>query len=215
LAQQRLKTPIHFSSTLRAGADNKSGKGDAMNIFIFKDGQRQGPFSLEETRRMRAEGRLQNADYAWYEGIADWIPLASVPGIALPSPGMPPVPPAPAFPAAAMAAPSADNSLLVVKRLFTAFVLFCVLFVFLFVVIFMVSLMVGGGIAGAQAAAQHPDTAQNFQSGYNLGEQAGRDFGMKYTKPIALASVAGAFVVGGIVSLWVSFSNLLPWCRRR
>ncbi len=179
-----------------------------MDIFIFKDGRREGPYTLEETRRMRANGALQNADLAWYEGMAEWIPLASVPGIALPAPGAQPPAPTVPFRAGQTITPASEgDGLLLLKRLGTAFVLFCFLFVFLFVVIFMVSLMVGGGIAGAQAAAQHPETAQNFQNGYNLGEQAGRDFGMKYTKPIALASMAGAFVFGGIASLWISFSN--------
>jgi len=191
-----------------------------MNIFIFKDGRRKGPYSLEEVRRLRADGKVMNSDYAWQEGLADWVPLASISGIASPitplaPPGAPPVPSVP-FPAPVLA-PSGgeDDGPLLVKRLATAFLFFCVLFVFLFVVIFFISLMVGGGIAGGEAAAAHPGSAQGFQDGYALGEQAGREFGEKYTVPIAEVSAAVAFVLGAVASLWISFSNLLPWCRRR
>jgi uncharacterized protein DUF4339 len=190
-----------------------------MNIFIFKDGRREGPYSLEEVRRLRADGKVMNSDYAWQEGLADWVPLASIPGIASPitplvPPGAPPVPPMASIPIPAPSGGESDG-LLLVKRLATAFVLFCVLFVFIFIVIFFISLMVGGGIAGAEAAAAHPDSAQGFQNGYALGEQAGRDFGEKYTIPIAEVSAAVAFVLGVVSSLWISFSNLLPWCRHR
>ncbi len=191
-----------------------------MNIYIFKDGRQEGPYSLEEVRRLRADGKLMNSDYAWQDGLADWVPLASIPGIVAPitPPAPPGVPPVPSVPLPApILAPSggAGHGPLLLKRLATAFVLFFILFAVLFVVIFMVSLMVGGGIAGGEAAAAHPDTAQNFQSGYALGEQAGREFEAKYATPLAGISLAVAFILGAVSSFWISFSNLLPWCRRR
>jgi hypothetical protein len=187
-----------------------------MNIFIFKDGRKEGPYSLEEVRRLRADGKLMNSDYAWQEGLADWVPLASIPGIASPITPLASSPPPPAVPVpVASPAPAENDGLLLVKRLATAFVLFFILFALLFVVIFMISLMVGGGIAGGEAAAAHPETAHNFQNGYALGEEAGREFGEKYTGIIAAVSLVVSFLLGAISSVWISFSNLLPWCRRR
>jgi hypothetical protein len=189
-----------------------------MNIFIFKDGRQEGPYSLEEVRRLRADGKLMNSDYAWQDGLPDWTPLASIPGIAaaITPPTVPPSPAGAPIPAPFVRPAAADgDGLLLVKRLATAFVLFFIIFIVLFVVIFLVSLMVGGGIAGGQAAAAHPDTAQNFQGGYALGEEAGREFGAKYTIPIAEVSLAISFLLGAVSSFWISFSNLLPWCRRR
>jgi hypothetical protein len=56
-----------------------------MNIHITKNGQQLGPYTLAEARQLVASGTLQAADWAWYEGIADWIPLQQVPGFAAPA----------------------------------------------------------------------------------------------------------------------------------
>ena len=56
-----------------------------MTLYISKNGQRLGPYTLAETQRLVANGTFHAADWAWYEGITDWIPLQQVPGIVLPS----------------------------------------------------------------------------------------------------------------------------------
>jgi hypothetical protein len=55
-----------------------------MNIHITKNGQQMGPYTLAQAQQLVAAGTLEAADWAWYEGIADWIPLQQVPGFASP-----------------------------------------------------------------------------------------------------------------------------------
>jgi hypothetical protein len=64
-----------------------------MQIYVGKNGQQLGPFSLEEINRKLADGTLAGSDLAWYEGAAGWAPLSSVAGVVVP-------------PAAAAAAPT-------------------------------------------------------------------------------------------------------------
>jgi hypothetical protein len=52
-----------------------------MQIHIARNGQRMGPFSLEEINRQLAAGTLSLSDQAWYEGAAGWAPLSTVPGV--------------------------------------------------------------------------------------------------------------------------------------
>ncbi|MEY2529509.1 MAG: domain 2 [Verrucomicrobiota bacterium] len=55
-----------------------------MQIFVGKNGQQLGPFSLEEVNRKLAEGTFAATDLAWYEGAAGWAPLSSVAGVTIP-----------------------------------------------------------------------------------------------------------------------------------
>ena len=64
-----------------------------MQIYVGKNGQQLGPFSLEEINRKLADGTFAASDLAWYEGAAGWAPLSSVAGVIVP-------------PAAAAAAPT-------------------------------------------------------------------------------------------------------------
>lgn len=52
-----------------------------MQIYITRDGQRLGPYSVEEINAQLAAGTVSATDLAWYEGVTNWIPLSSVPGI--------------------------------------------------------------------------------------------------------------------------------------
>jgi hypothetical protein len=94
--------------------------------------------------------------------------------------------------------------MLLLKRLVTC----GVLFVFLFVFLFIGSLAVGGAIAGARAS--NSQGAKTFQEGYAAGQQAGAEFAQRYRGIIFL----GAFATAGVGSLAISFSGILPWCRR-
>jgi uncharacterized RDD family membrane protein YckC len=71
-----------------------------MQIHIARDGQRMGPFPLEEVNRQLAAGSLQLSDLAWYEGIPNWVSLSQVPGIGAPGvmagPGISATPQSPA-----------------------------------------------------------------------------------------------------------------------
>jgi hypothetical protein len=54
-----------------------------MKIHLSKPGgQVEGPLTLEEINRDLAERRYHENDYwAWYDGLTEWVPLHSVPGI--------------------------------------------------------------------------------------------------------------------------------------
>src|SRR5438552_14819900 len=60
-----------------------------MQIHVARNGQRIGPFSLEEVNRQLAAGSLSLSDLAWYEGIPNWVTLSQVPGVGTtgPTPG--------------------------------------------------------------------------------------------------------------------------------
>jgi len=49
-----------------------------MNIYVSKDGQQHGPFTFEEISHGLRDGYFSVSDYAWREGMADWIPLSSL-----------------------------------------------------------------------------------------------------------------------------------------
>ncbi len=84
-----------------------------MQIYIGKNGQQLGPFSLEEVNRKLADGSFAGTDLAWYEGAAGWAPLSGVPGVVIrqaPASTSPPIPvstpaltPAPVQPAPVIA----------------------------------------------------------------------------------------------------------------
>lgn len=64
-----------------------------MEIHITQNGQSLGPYSLEEANQKLTDGTLSPLDLAWYEGIAEWVPLSTVPGIKATGPSLPPLPP--------------------------------------------------------------------------------------------------------------------------
>src|SRR5947207_15037819 len=73
-----------------------------MQIYVGKNGQQLGPFSLEEVNRKLADGTFAGSDLAWYEGAAGWAPLSGVAGVVIPQ--APAAAPAPIQPAPAVAA---------------------------------------------------------------------------------------------------------------
>src|SRR5947207_14921410 len=68
-----------------------------MQIYVGKNGQQLGPFSLEEVNRKLADGTFVGTDLAWYEGAAGWAPLSGLAGVVIPpvSTTMPAPAPAP------------------------------------------------------------------------------------------------------------------------
>jgi hypothetical protein len=77
-----------------------------MTLYITKNGQQLGPYTLSQARELVANGTLLATDWAWYEGITNWIPLQQVPGFV---PGSIPES-TPAFPAAVTTDASASLS---------------------------------------------------------------------------------------------------------
>src|ERR1043166_4583900 len=70
-----------------------------MKIYLAKPGgEKRGPFTVEEINRDLA-ARIYRADayWAWHEGLPEWRPLHTIPGIFVDPPGDsgPPTPPVP------------------------------------------------------------------------------------------------------------------------
>jgi hypothetical protein len=55
--------------------------GFDMDIYVNKDGQQLGPYSLEQINQYLAEGSLLPQDPAWHDGLAEWTQLASISGV--------------------------------------------------------------------------------------------------------------------------------------
>ncbi|SVE38768.1 uncharacterized protein METZ01_LOCUS491622, partial [marine metagenome] len=51
-------------------------------IYISRNGQREGPLSLEQVRERLDDGRLAHTDLAWYKGRKEWTTVGQVPGLA-------------------------------------------------------------------------------------------------------------------------------------
>jgi hypothetical protein len=75
-----------------------------MNVWFYaKDGQRNGPVSLDEMIRLRGTGSVGPRDLVWCEGMSEWRAAEEVPGLVPPAPSPvpaapPPVPPQPLNP---------------------------------------------------------------------------------------------------------------------
>jgi hypothetical protein len=51
-----------------------------MSLFIFKNNQQHGPYSIDEVNRWLSSGQLQRTDLACYEGATTWVPLSTLLG---------------------------------------------------------------------------------------------------------------------------------------
>lgn len=65
---------------------------EAMQIFITRNSQRYGPYSLQDIQAHLASGNLHISDMAWFEGAQGWVPLSQVPGIQVLQAAVPPPP---------------------------------------------------------------------------------------------------------------------------
>ena len=64
-----------------------------MNIFIYRNGTKDGPYTLQEIKKYLTNGTFNETNLAWYEGCSDWLPLKDV--ITSASTALPPALPAP------------------------------------------------------------------------------------------------------------------------
>ncbi len=79
-------------------------------VYLERDGQQFGPFSIEEAKGYILEGRFGAQDLGWIDGMQEWLLLAQIPqlmeGQAIPinlvkpapAPTMPPAPTVPSYP---------------------------------------------------------------------------------------------------------------------
>jgi hypothetical protein len=51
-----------------------------MKIYIGKNGEQQGPYSIEEVNALAQSATITGDYVCWYEGCAEWIPLSQLPG---------------------------------------------------------------------------------------------------------------------------------------
>jgi len=63
-----------------------------MQIYVSKNNERYGPYTLEEVLQRLQTGQLDAADLAWHEGLATWAPLSQVVGHTSPQVTIPPLP---------------------------------------------------------------------------------------------------------------------------
>lgn len=63
-----------------------------MEIYIYRDGNQDGPYSSADIVKMIEEGSIKRNDLAWCDGCEGWLPLTSIPDLVLPK-SLPPPPP--------------------------------------------------------------------------------------------------------------------------
>src|SRR5437763_1652107 len=54
-----------------------------MNIFIAKNGRRQGPYTAEQLKALIGRGEVTMSDKAWYEGCAEWARISDMPELVI------------------------------------------------------------------------------------------------------------------------------------
>jgi len=64
-----------------------------MQVHIDRNGERYGPYSIEDINAYLANGTLLPTDLAWQDGMTDWLPVSQISGVG--DPGMPAGAPSP------------------------------------------------------------------------------------------------------------------------
>ena len=67
-----------------------------MQIQIDRNGERYGPYSIEDVNSYLANGTLLPSDNAWHDGMPDWVPIRQIQGVILPGGDASPQQPTPA-----------------------------------------------------------------------------------------------------------------------
>ena len=49
-----------------------------MQIYLARNNEQAGPYSLEQVNQMLASGQVVLTDLAWHEGISEWKPLGDL-----------------------------------------------------------------------------------------------------------------------------------------
>ena len=64
-----------------------------MQIYISRNGERYGPYSMPDVQADIEAGNIQPTDLAWHDGAAGWVEVWQIDGITLPKRRVPPPPP--------------------------------------------------------------------------------------------------------------------------
>lgn len=71
-------------------ADMMPGVPAAAQIYVTRDGQKMGPYSVAEIEGRLQSGAFSQGDLAWREGIPEWVTLAALlAGLQQPMPALP------------------------------------------------------------------------------------------------------------------------------
>ncbi len=182
-----------------------------MNIFIFKSGEQQGPYTVAEARRRCVEGKLSETDPAWYEGLSDWIPLNQVPGFSIFT-GQAPIITPPAAPKLfdqKLDRHSGGVAFLPRRKtsppIAESAVLFAAWAAVLFLLIYGAALFFGGGIAATQASWNHPNPSlsQSWQSAMAVA----RNFDARNGAAILFWSVMASGLMAVALATWASSTH--------
>ncbi|MDB4947351.1 MAG: hypothetical protein JWP97_6885, partial [Labilithrix sp.] len=81
-------TPFqHFAVNIKKKLDIKRCSQSLGSMYyVGRNGQQSGPFTIEQLKEQLANGQLAGGDLVWTEGMANWIPASTLPGLA---PAMP------------------------------------------------------------------------------------------------------------------------------
>jgi hypothetical protein len=140
-----------------------------MKIHISKNGQNIGQFELSEVNRMLQSGQISSNDLAWQEGMANWIPVGTMPGLNASVPPIPGSNPPPLRHGSIAAAPTSIPNYLVQSILVT---LFCCLPLGIVAIINASQVnnkISAGDIAGAMEASQKAKKWCFWSLGIGLG----------------------------------------------
>jgi len=55
-----------------------------MQVHIDRNGERYGPYSIEDINAYLANGTLLPTDLAWQDGMTDWLPVSQISGVVMP-----------------------------------------------------------------------------------------------------------------------------------
>jgi len=55
-----------------------------MQIYISRDGERNGPYDIKDVNTYLKEGILQKTDLACEEGMTEWVTIDKIPGVIIP-----------------------------------------------------------------------------------------------------------------------------------
>ena len=174
--------------------------------FVSRHGSQQGPHSLEEINRLISAGQLGGADLAWQEGMAEWQPLSSIPGIVVavlagppPLPGGPPAvrsaytpPQANVFPQGNAGGPP-SNSGMAVASMVLGILSLVLFFTHIFALIMALLAVIFGHVSRGNIRR-----SQGRLSGAGMG-LAGLITGYIAMLVITIAIIVAAFFIGEII----------------
>ncbi len=62
-------------------ADNMNNASQEYEWFLARDGQRYGPITNEDLRKLASTGHVKGEDLIWRQGFDEWVPASTVPGL--------------------------------------------------------------------------------------------------------------------------------------